>query len=1050
MQKKMKSEKIMYYKLYLTVCLLFWGMVIKATPIYVESQNNNQQKNIKVNGTVTDVEGIPLIGVSVVVSKVSSIGTITDNNGGYSLTLPDENAEIQFSYIGFETQKVKAGNRTVINITLEEDLRMLEEVVVVGYGTQKKETLTGSVSVITTKDLLQSPQANISNALAGRMPGLLSAQRSGQPGDDASTIRIRGIGTFSGGQDPLVIVDGIESDNYNNIDANEVESLTILKDASATAVYGVRGANGVIIITTKRGLSGKPQLSFTQNVGRTNFPFLKENMNSLEYAIAFTQAEDFDSYITTNTQHRYSPEVIEAFRTKSDPIFYPDTDWYELMLKEASWQAQTNLNIRGGTDKVKYFTSLGYFTQDGMMDANIIDNGYDANYRYNRYNIRSNFDIDFTKNLSVSIDLSTQLGKTKGPNWSAGIMNILSTARSDAAPGIVDGKAVLTPLITTAGSFTPIAVYNKGWISTYENNLNASLRVNYKMDYLLKGLSLRGTLSYKNFNTEQRTFDVERVMYNIILDTNGEKIFTPQSDPKPVGGGVKTPIRTRRIYAEAGINYVKSFGIHNVTGLVLYNQSKYYDPDLMFLVPNGYQGIVGRVTYDYANKYLAEFNIGYNGTENFAEGKRFGTFPAYSLGWVLTNESFFPENNYLTFAKFRGSFGVVGNDKIGGSRFMYLPSTYTYSSADKPGYYLGEISSRQPFQTSSESKLGNPELTWEKAEKTNIGVDLKFWKDKIGFTADYFIENRNNILANRGTIPSIVGMDMPAANFGIMENKGYEGEISYYDAIGKFRYYIEANYTFAHNKVVYKDEVLRRYTYRNETGQRYGQFFGLVADGIYNTWEEVNDPNRPKYLWSNDKIQPGDIRYIDINGDGIIDEDDQIPIGYSNFPEKMFGITLGASFKGFDFSVLFQGATNVSNYPSKRTSRGFYADGGDNTSAVKDLLRSWSPERYEQGLEIVYPRYAIENGAHNYQSSTFWLEDASYLRLKNAEIGYSLQRKALKVLGIASLRMYVNGNNLLTWTRMKFPGQDPERPSGLDESTYPVTRVFNFGLNINF
>jgi len=1014
----------------------------------IEIQSKPQSKQHKITGTITDENKQAVIGASVLVFGTND-GIISDINGKFSIDVP-ENGKLKISYIGYESQVVDVNGKLVINVSLTEAIKALNEVVVVGYGTQKKESVVGALASITTKDLLQSPQANISNALAGRMPGLLSVQRSGEPGKDASTIRIRGVGTFSGGQEPLIMVDGIESDNYNNIDPNEIESLTILKDASATAVYGVRGANGVIIITTKRGLEGKPKLSLTQNIGQTNFPFLKKNMNSLEYATAFTQAENFDSYITTNTQHRYSSEVIEAFRTKSDPIFYPDIDWYNLMLKESSWQSQTNLNIRGGTKKVKYFTSLSYLTQDGMMDASIINNGYDANYKYNRYNIRSNFDIDVTENLFLSIDLSTQLGETRGPNWTAGIMNILAGTRPDASPGIVDGKIAVTPLITTASKFTPLSVYNKGWISTYENNMNASFRVNYKMDYMLKGLSLRGAISYKNFNTETRSFSVERTMYNIILDTNGEKIFTPQSDPKPVGASVNTPTRNRRIYAEAGINYTRSFGVHNVTGLVLYNQSKYYDPRLLFLIPNGYQGIVGRITYDYENKYLAEFNIGYNGTENFDIGKRFGFFPAYSLGWVLTNESFFPENNYLTFVKLRGSYGIVGNDKIGGDRFLYRPSTYVYSDPSKPGYYFGDLSSRLGYQTSSESKLGNPELTWEKAQKTNVGVDLKFWKDKIGFTADYFIENRNNILANRGTIPAIVGMDMPAANFGIMVNKGYEGEITYNDVVGNFRYYVKANYTFVRNRVVYKDEVTRKYTYRNETGQRFGQFFGLIADGIYNTWEEVNDPNRPKYLWSNNKIQPGDIRYVDINGDGIIDDNDQVPIGYSNFPEKMFGITLGASYKGFDFSVLFQGAANVSNLPSKATSRGFYADGGDNTSAGKDLLRSWSPERYAQGLEIVYPRYAIENGAHNYQNSTFWLEDASYVRLKNAEIGYSLQSKALKTFGIASLRMYFNGNNLLTWTRMKFPGQDPERPSGLDESTYPVTRVINFGLNINF
>jgi TonB-linked SusC/RagA family outer membrane protein len=576
------------------------------------------------------------------------------------------------------------------------------------------------------------------------------------------------------------------------------------------------------------------------------------------------------------------------------------------------------------------------------------------------------------------------------------------------------------------------------------------------MDYLLDGLSLRGALSYKNFNTEVRGFGIEAVIYEAQLDLDGNQIFVPQGDPKPIGTSIGTPTRNRRIYAEAGIAYDKVFNLHHITGLALYNQSKYYDPGLLYHIPNGYQGIVGRVTYDYGSRYLAEFNIGYNGTENFAVGKRFGTFPAYSLGWVLTNESFFPENDYLTFVKMRGSYGVVGNDKIGGARFLYTPSVFGYTETSKPGYYFGDMQNRQGFQTSSEGKLGNPDLTWEKAKKINAGIDIKFLKNKLGFTVDYFTENRDNILVNRLTIPDVVGMMevngkespkpiMPAANFGKMTNKGFEGELSYNNSAGRLRYSVKTNYTFVRNKVVFKDEVPKKYPYRNETGQRYGQFFGLVADGFYNTWEEVNDPNRPVYQWSSNNLQPGDIKYIDINGDGIINDDDQVPIGYSNFPESMFGVTLGGSYKGFDFSVLLQGAGHVSYYPTKSTTRGFY----EKTSAHEDLVRSWSKERYEQGLEIAYPRYSVTNNSHNYQSSTFWLEDASYMRLKNAEIGYSMQGNTLKKMGLSSIRIYANGNNLLTWKHMKFPGKDPESPSGNDE-VYPVTRIFNLGLNINF
>ena len=1034
----------------LSICLLFLGIGITNANPDTQSTNENQvaqQQSIHVSGIVTDAEGLPLIGVSVANSS-RSVGTVTDIDGRYSLNLPSGITEIQFSYIGFVTQRVRIGNRSVINVTLEEDVHVLDDLVVVGYGTQKKETVTGAVAAVTTKDLLQSPQANISNALAGRMPGLLSVQRSGEPGKDASTLRIRGVGTFAEGQDPLVMVDGIESDNYNNIDPNEIESLTILKDASATAVYGVRGANGVIIITTKRGLSGKPQLSLTTNAGVSSFPFLRKNMNSYEFASAYNQAERNDSFVTGNFTQMYSPEQIEAYRTNSNPILYPSVDWYDYLLKDYALQSQSNLNIRGGTDKVRYFTSLGFFTQDGMLNTGIVDTSYDSQISYKRYNIRSNFDIDITKNLLLSLDISTQIGEIRGPNWDTGsFMEMLSSVRPNAAPGIVDGKITTISTIPGGGGTTPITPFTKGWHQDYENNLNGSIRLNYKMDYLLKGLSLRGAVSYRNFNTEVKRFETDEITYDARPAIGGGLVYLPNGDPSQMRYG-NSISRNRRIYAEVGANYARTFGVHSVTGLVLYNQSKYYSPDLAFLIPNGYQGIVGRATYNYDNKYLAEFNVGYNGTENFAVGKRFGVFPAYSLGWVITEEKFIPKNNYLTFAKLRASYGVVGNDKIGGDRFLYRPTSYTYSDGNKPVYYFGEIASSNGYGGSAEGKLGNPDLTWERAKKTNFGADMKFLEDKLGLTIEYFKEDRNNILWNRETTPEITGLNMPAYNLGIMKNSGYEGEISYYDGIGKnFRYYVKANYTYAHNEIVFRDEVPQQYAYRYRTGQRFGQFFGYVADGIYNTWEEVNDPNRPIYMWSTNKIQPGDIKYKDINGDGHINDDDQVPIGYSNFPEVMFGFTLGGSYKDFDFSLLFQGATNVSNLPSRRTMRGFYT----HTGANKDLLKSWSQERYDQGLDIRYPRYSVTEDDHNYQTSTFWLEDASYLRLKNMEIGYTMKFDFLKKMGISSTRIYINGNNLLTWSRLRFPGQDPEYPTGeANNEPYPVTRVYNIGLNVNF
>jgi TonB-linked SusC/RagA family outer membrane protein len=622
-------------------------------------------------------------------------------------------------------------------------------------------------------------------------------------------------------------------------------------------------------------------------------------------------------------------------------------------------------------------------------------------------------------------------------------MEMLSSTPPINSPGVVDNKLINLPYFYGM----PTVAFMKGWHHDYGNNLNGSVRLNYKMDYLTKGLSARAAFSYKNYNNQIQKYETDGISYEARRANDGSILFTTGSKVAQMRFGEEVR-KNRRIYIEAGLDYARTFGSHNITGLILYNQSKYHDPELTFRVPNGYQGVVGRITYGFKNRYLMEYNLGWNGTENFAEGKRFGYFPAYSMGWVPSEEPFFPENDYLTFIKIRGAYGEVGNDKIGGDRFLYRPTAYTYTG--DPAYYFGEMgiitgqqNTHQSFNGSNEGKLGNPDLTWEVARKSNIGLDMKLWKSKLYVTFDLFQEKRDNILCNRGTIPEIVGANFPAYNLGKMKNSGWESEISYYDSYKDFRYFVKANYSYAHNVVEFKDEATWAYPYRYETGQRFGQSYGYVAEGLYNTWEEVNDVNRPIYMWSNNKIQPGDVKYKDVNSDGKIDDNDQVPIGYSNFPEKMFGLSLGGSFRNFDFSLLFQGAANVSTFPSRRTMKGFYTDSG----AGKELLKSWSQERYDQGLEIVYPRYTTEDHSHNYLVSTYWLEDASYVRLKNAEIGYTIKKEALKKLGLSSIRIYVNGNNLLTWCNL-LPGQDPEYMSYTE--SYPVTRTFNWGLNVNF
>jgi TonB-linked SusC/RagA family outer membrane protein len=1008
----------------------------------------------EITGKVTDSQKGPVPGVSVVI-KGTTQGTITDENGNFRLSYVGEAKILSFSFVGMKTQEIEVGNKTNFAVVMEDETVGVGEVVVVAYGAQKRATVTGAVASMKNAELMQSPQANISNALVGRLSGLLSVQRSGQPGSDQSVLRIRGIGTFTGSQDPLIMVDGIETDNYNNIDPNEIENISILKDASATAVYGVRGANGVIIITTKRGTDGKPQVSYSSQYATSRFTDIRHSMNAYDYATNFNLAKRYDSYSTGGYTPAFTDEAIAKYKSGEDPIFYPDVDWFPYMFDKNSGQTQHNVNINGGTDKVKYFVSLGYFDQEGLINHTDLIKDYDAQLVYKRYNIRGNFDFDITQRLTANVSLSTQIENRSGS--AADIMRVFDacwTGNPVDRPLITDGKyLILDGQVSNGGN--PLAyLFGSGYQKNYRNYLNSSVRFNYKLDQITQGLTARATVSYNNFNTQNIIYSKVFVTYKPKRLADQSIVFVPQQDPQPFGFS-ETFGKNRKVYFEAGLDYARKFGVHNVSGLLLYNQSKRYDPDFLFLVPNGYQGLVGRATYDYKTRYLAEVNIGYNGTENFAPGKRFGFFPAYSLGWVASDEPFFPKSKYLSYMKIRGSYGVVGNDKLGdmlissgtGKRFLYRPAAYSYINNF---YQFGEDgANQQAYQGSIEGALGNPDLTWERAKKMNIGAEMIFLDDKLKVVVDYFDENRDDILASRNTVPGIVAATLPAYNMGKMSNSGYEVEVAYNNKIGKLDYWLKGNYTFAHNVIEFQDEVARTYSYQNRTGQRSNQYFGLVADGLFNTWEEVNDASRPVYEYQNNKIQPGDIRYVDVNGDGKINNDDMVPVGYSDFPEKVFGFSFGGNFKGFDFSVLFQGAANVSIAYTRNYVMPFL----EGRNAPDYMVESWSQERLEKGLPINFPRFnqGYNINPANHAASSFWTQDASYVRLKNAEIGYSIPENLLKRVGINYLRLYVNANNLLTWDNM-LPGVDPESAaaSRTNYDPYPVTRTINMGFNVKF
>ncbi|WP_221420258.1 TonB-dependent receptor [Fulvivirga sp. M361] len=993
-----------------------------------------------VSGRITDEYGDGLPGATVL-EKGTTNGTVADVNGNFSLTVSSETAVLVISFVGYEEEEILINGRSQITVSLTPDIASLKEIVIVGYGIQKKETLTGAISTIETKELVQSPVANISNSLVGRLPGLMAIQSGGEPGFDQSSIRIRGVASLNAGgeSDPLVLVDGVPR-NFNQLDPNEIESISILKDASATAVFGVRGANGVILVTTKSGVTGKPQMSYTANFGVQAPTQLPELLNSYEYAMLRNEASE-----NMGQTPYFSDQDLELYKNGTDPYFHPDIDWFDLILKDNSFQHQHNFNIRGGIEDVRYFISLGYFDQDGAYDVQDVQDAFSANPKFTRYNLRSNVDIDFNENFSAAIKLGGQFSDSNYPGIGAGdIFFRILTSNPLMNPGIINGQLIsnVEGLPSTSGN--PLdAIVNNGYQRNFNSTLNTSVGLQHKLDFITEGLKIRAMVAYDNYYQHAVGRNKAMNTYRIIRDPDDPStpVFVEEGNDAPFSFW-ENYSRNRKIYAEGAIEYARAFGYHNVTALALYMQEKYREPGQEFNVPQAYQGLVGRITYNYREKYLTEFNMGYNGSENFPKNNRFGFFPSLSVGWVLTEESFIPKNDLLSFVKIRGSYGEVGNDKIGGARFLYLPSVYYPNSG---GYYFGDYGSGlyQRYVGSSEGRIGNTNVTWERAKKTDIGIETGFFADRLQINADVFMEKRDNILWYLGTVPAHVQAELPPVNIGKVENRGFEIEVNYSDQVGEFNYWVRSNYSFAKNEIKYMDEPLRAHPWLQRTGNPVGQYWGLVNEGFYNTQEELNSAPLSAFTG---ELKLGDVKYVDQNDDGVIDENDEVPIGYSRLPQVVYGISFGGSFKGFDFSVLFQGAERTSTYLDQMAAWAFDTDW---RNATTRHLERWNPERYEAGEKISYPRVELSptQGNHNYRPSDLWLQDASYLRIKNVEVAYRFKNSFLKGIGVSSARLFVNGNNLITWTRMKT--YDPEAPAGRGQF-YPHMRVYNVGLNVQF
>jgi TonB-linked SusC/RagA family outer membrane protein len=1025
------------------ILIFFFGYIVIVSATVPGSQA------VTVSGQVFDVNKGPIPGVNVI-EKGTTNGVITDANGKFTISVSKKDAMLQFTFIGYVNQEVAVKGKTFLTITLLEDVLQLEEVMVVGYGTQKKMTVTGAISSVKSDDLIKSPQASVANTLAGRVTGLTSVQYSGQPGADDPNIYVRGIGSLTAAAStPLVLVDGVER-SFTQLDPNEIESITVLKDASATSVYGIKGANGVIIITTRRGTESAPKISFSLSSGLQVPTRLPEFADSYTWAKMYNEALKNDNPAAAQF---FSNAVLEKYRTQSDPLIYPSMNLFDYALKPSSLQTQQNINISGGTKDVKYFLSIGHLFQDGLLKN--FGQSYNSNYAYNRYNYRANVDINITKTTKLGLTIGGRTENRNKPNEQVAEspFRYFFASPPFSSAGIIDGKRIVT-----AGKYHNISgiaaeglatLFGRGYINDNKNVLNLDVNINQQLDFITKGLEFRTKVAYNSDYNHNKVRSSSSAYYEAWYKADSDAsapgdstVVLRKFGTDGILGYSESFGKDRDWYMEGGFAYNRSFNDHNLTGLLLYNQSKNYYPGVYPGIPVGTVGLVGRATYDFKRKYLLELNIGYNGSENFSPDRRFGFFPSFSGGWVISEEKFMKSISFLSYMKIRTSFGIVGNDQQGSNRFLYLPDSY---SANAGGYNFGTDNPQNQI-IAAELKVGNPIVTWEKAKKQNYGIDVKMFKERLSLNFDYFYEFRDNILTTRNSVPNIIAMTLPAVNIGKVENHGYEIELNWRGKFGSLNYSIKPNMSFSRNKVLFKDEVPKPFDYLSETGQRVGQPFVYITDGFWTAEDLTHIKDFPDHLIV---PIPGAWRFKDLNNDKIINTYDRRPNGYPDYPEYVLGTTIGLNYKGFDFSMLWTGVTNVSRQLFVNSQFLNPFGPGNSGSLMQYMVDDrWTPQT---AATATYPSFSIrlnDTNGSNLRESDWSQKDGSYLRLKNAELGYTFDKRTLKRLHISALRIYVNGYNLLTFDKIKI--YDPEAKMSDLNPFYPLMQIYNMGINVTF
>ncbi|MBV7529454.1 SusC/RagA family TonB-linked outer membrane protein [Chitinophaga sp. sic0106] len=986
---------------------------------------------LTITGRVQDAAGLFLPGATIINRSTGRV-VPTNDQGRYSIGA-NIGDSLQFSYIGYSQQTIAIRDQLVVNIILEAKSGSVKDVVVVGFGRQKRISLIGAQSSIKAEDL-KIPAANLTNAIAGRVAGVIGVQRSGEPGYDGSQIYIRGISTFTNSS-PLVLVDGVER-TFNNIDPEDIASFTILKDASATAVYGVRGANGVILIETKKGKQGKPQVNAQLNQGITAFTKTPQFADGVTY---LKMANEAYANTKPGAGPLYSEEKIQKTADGSDPDLYPNVNWMKEMFNKHGYNRRVNLNASGGSERATYYLSAGYYNETGLYKTDELAQ-YNSAIKFTRYNFTSNLTLQVFKNTKVDFGASGWIsegnypGKGTGDIWNAAYI---------MPPTIIPVKYSngLIPQVRGEEANPYDMLTQSGYINNMNSQLWSNARITQDLSPLLKGLSAYGMFSFDNYNYHQisRTKTVD-AWFATNRDNDGNLVF----EQTRVGSSYLTYGRnnsgSRQFYTEAALNYNSSFGKHEVSGMLLYNQSDRTDAfagNFIDAIPYRYQGVAARATYGYDERYLLELNLGYNGSETFSKESRFGFFPSYGVGWVASNEAFFESlKNTIQFLKFRGSYGIVGNSNIGGRRFAYISTVATTT-----GYSFGK-NTNNDFGGVDVGDYA-VDVTWERAKKANLGIELRLLKDALSVTTDFFLENRDGIFRQRGDLPNYAGIQRsPYGNLGAVRNKGVDATITFNKKLSKDLYF-EFRGNMVWNRAIVKQDAnaLWPYSWQQAIGRKLGQRFGLTALGLFQSKEEIAN----SAVQTGD-IQPGDIKYKDMNGDGLINNYDEGPIGYGSIPEIVYGFGPSFSYKGFSVGAWFKGISNVDISLNGEGLQPFQKE-GSRGNLFNNITDRWTPDG--SNPNPWYPRLTYPSTSNsNYANSTWWIKNGAFIRLQNVELSYTIQQKRLlHQLGISNFRIYAVGYNVATFSDFKL--WDVELGDGKG-AQYPLLKTYSFGIDCRF